>query len=429
MQNNPPEDRRAQPSRAGTVASIARRVLPLLLIAAGSLPLSAQRPLMPADTGGVGFHVIAMVTEARPAVGGESRRERYLTQPMLLLHDPGPRFSGHLMLNFEAWTLGDGELNAGTWGEGFIDRRHPHTFLHELMFSTQGTRGLFGVSVSGGRGFVPFGSDDPMTRPFVKYPFNHHLAQVLERWAAVGALRVGRVAIEGAAFNGDEPDGPRSLGERERFGDSWASRVTLWPIDALELQASHARVESPEHPDGGGLDHEKWHGSGRLDFAVGAYPVYALYEWARTDELDAGVRAFRFTTSLLEGAADVRQVRLALRWERTTRPEEPRVEDPFRTARPHEDATLLGVTRWEGLSAHLAGTGGSGELHVSPFLEVGRFRVREVTGALFDPVAFYGGEVQWSLSAGLRIGVGVRTLRTGRYGVALRSGVRTGTMH
>ena len=29
----------------------------------------------------------------------------------------------------------DGELALGDWGEGFVDRRHPHTYLHELVLS------------------------------------------------------------------------------------------------------------------------------------------------------------------------------------------------------------------------------------------------------------------------------------------------------
>jgi hypothetical protein len=408
-------------------------IIAVLLCAAFSAlfqPLSAQLfvpALAPADTGGVGFHAIGLLTRVSPAVGGEAMRELYLTQPMVMIHDPRPHFSGHMMLNFEAWTLKDGELNAGTWGEGFVDRRHPHTFLHELVFSAHIRSGLFGASVAGGRGFVPFGSDDPMARPFVKYPFNHHLAQILERWLAVGTLRVGRVALEGAAFNGDEPDGPRSTGRRSRFGDSYAARATLWPWDALELSASRAWVESPENPDGGGLDHRKWHASARLDAAPRRVPLYALYEWARTDEYDEDAPAFTFESTLLEAGVGLGDTRLALRWERTTRPEEERLEDPFRSARPHEDATLMGVTRWSGLTLHAGRTGAVGDVTVAPFLEIGRVRVEEISGGLFDPTAFYGDDEQWSVSAGVRVTAGVRPQRVGRYGEALRGGV-LGTM-
>jgi hypothetical protein len=403
-------------------------LLALAMLSAFGRPVAAQLmvPEIPAaDTGGVGFQAIGLMTQARPGVAGEHIREFYVTQPIIVLHDPGPHVSGHMMLNFEAWSLKDGELNAGTWGEGFVDRRHPHTFLHEVMFSAQAQGGIFGGSVAAGRGVVPFGSDDPMTRPFVKYPFNHHLAQVLERWMGVGAVRVGRFAVEAATFNGDEPDGPRSTGDKSRIGDSFAGRATVWPLDALELQLSRAWVESPEHVGGGSLDHEKWHASARWDAALGGLPLYALYEWGRTDEFDDETKAYSFETTLLEGAVDVETTRVALRWERTTRPEEERLEDPFRTARPHEDATLIGVTRWSGLTLHLENAGGSGSLRLAPFFEVSRLHVEEVTGALFDPLAFYGKDVQWSLSAGVRVSTGIRPVRMGRYGVALRSGSHT----
>jgi hypothetical protein len=170
---------------------------------------------------------------------------------------------------------------------------------------------------------------------------------------------------------------------------------------------------------GGGLDHRKWHGSGRLAIAPGGVPLYALYEWARTDEHDGDALAFSFESDLFEAAIDVGAVRVAGRWERTTRPEEARLEDPFRSARPHEDATLLGVTRWRGLTLHVAHRGPAGELSIAPFVEVARQNVREITGGIFDPVSFYGGAVQWSFSAGLRVSTGIRHGRAGRYGVAL----------
>ena len=397
----------------------------LLCLAIGGrldgLGAQAFPPMAPADTGGVGFHAIGLVTQARPAMAGEPKRELYLTQPIVFMHDPRPHLSGHMMLNFEAWTLEGGELNAGTWGEGFVDRRHPHTFLHEVVVSAHASSGIFGGSLTAGRGFVPFGSDDPMVRPFVKYPFNHHLAQILERWVGIGTARVGRFALEGALFNGDEPEGPRSTGRRSRFGDSYAARVTVWPWDALEVQASHAVVESPEHADGGGLDHRKWHASGRFAAAPGGFPVYALYEWARTEEHDDAEHAFTFSSTLFETAVDLRRFRVALRWERTTRPEEERLEDPFRSARPDDDATLLGVTRWSGTTLHVALPSAAARVEVSPFFEVGRLRVEEITGGLFDPAAIYGDdEVHWSLSAGLKVSAGVRLLRSGRYGEAVR---------
>jgi hypothetical protein len=122
---------------------------------------------------------------------------------------------------------------------------------------------------------------------------------------------------------------------------------------------------------------------------------------------------------------DVKTTRVALRWERTTRPEEERLEDLFRTARPHDDVSLIGVTRWSGLTLNVSNAGGTGSLRLDPFFEVSRLRVEEVTGALFDPRSFYGNDVQWSVSAGVRVSTGIRTVRMGRYGVALRGDAHT----
>ena len=41
-------------------------------------------------------------------------------------------------LNLEGATMSNGELNTGALGEGFVDRRHPHTYLHEGVLSVLG---------------------------------------------------------------------------------------------------------------------------------------------------------------------------------------------------------------------------------------------------------------------------------------------------
>src|SRR5687768_17177992 len=129
-----------------------------------------------------GAHAVGLATHATPAISNRSLTEFYLTQPAVMLHVlQGPlQFEG--MLNLEGLTLRRGELNAGVWGEGYMDRRHPHTFLHEAMAVVRplGAGGALDVSLAAGKGFAPFGTDDPMSRPFVKFPANHHLSQVLE---------------------------------------------------------------------------------------------------------------------------------------------------------------------------------------------------------------------------------------------------------
>ena len=105
------------------------------------------------------------------------------TAVMLNLESTSRRLMLRLTTNFEGLTQRDGEVTLGSWGNGFIDSRHPHHLLHEAMasfnvFSSNGG----GLSLSAGQGFAPYGTDDPMGRPSAKYPTNHHLSQIPERF-------------------------------------------------------------------------------------------------------------------------------------------------------------------------------------------------------------------------------------------------------
>jgi hypothetical protein len=395
------------------------RVLPwvtCVLLSAASSPVSAQAHEHGMQGLRIGAQAMMLLTHASPALAGNDLTEGYLTQPMLLGHANWRGLAARLTVNLEGWTLDRGELNAGNAGEGYVDRRHPHTFLHEAMLSASAEHDGWVGSIAAGRGFAPFGTDDPMARPLAKYSANHHLAQILERWLVMGALRRGPVMVEAGLFNGDEPTAPESLGRLSRVGDSWSLRVTLLPIENVELQASHAQVESPEHTPGGGLDHRKWSASARATTERG----YALLEWARTHEYSSnGRRAFAFGSLLGEASTAVRAFTVAARYERTTRPEEERLSDAFRSARPHADENIIGVTRWRIATLHVARAFDFGELHVAPFAEASRLSVEEITGSIFDPVEHYGSSNQWSLSAGFRIGAGARHERMGRYGVAV----------
>src|SRR3990170_5054614 len=166
-----------------------------------------------------------------------------------------------------------------------------------------------------------------MTRPFVKYPVNHHLAQVLERAGVIAAARAGRLTLEAASFNGDEPESPSDWPAWDRIGDSWSLRATVRPGPPAELQASFADVTSPEISFGGGLDHRKMSTSARYETSR----RYALVEWARTSERDRGKEAFAFVSALAEGALAVGRARVSFRAERTERPEEERLANVFRT--------------------------------------------------------------------------------------------------
>ena len=357
-------------------------------------------------------------TWANPVPRGGSLGELRVVQPTLMAHAGTLRNRLRLLttINLEGLTIPDGELAPGDWGEGFMDRRHPHTYVHEAVLTYYQPFGSGAFSVSAGKGFAPFGTDDPMSRPALRYPVNHHLAQILERSIAILGVRSGPVLLEAGLFNGDEPDRPGRWPRIGRFADSWSGRVTAYPAAGLEVQASHAQVHSPEHRAGFGIDQSKWSLSGRWSGSVRRFPVYAMMEWARTSEANG---FFVFHSLLAEGAWSPGQHRLQYRFERTERPEEERTIGPFRSIRPHLENSILGTTRW---SIHTAGYAFRGLpldwIDAVPFIEVSYGRIARVGGGLFDPEAFYGKTSFWTFGIGARLGLGQPMHRMGRYGVA-----------
>ncbi len=366
--------------------------------------------------------VIALATRVSPAVFGMVRSEAQLTQPMLMFR--GARRAGAFryaaMLNAERWSMPDGEPVAGIWGEGFIDRRHPHTVVHEVMIT--GVRQVAGasLSLSAGKGIVPFGTDDPMARPLAKYPANHHLSQVLERIQLVIAIRPGtHAAVELALFNGDDPAGPTASPQWRRFGDSRAVRLSVWPRTSIEIQASGASVRSPEFASGEGLDQHKFSGSARLTPRRGAMR-YALLEWARTEERYRRREIVGYGTVLAEGVVGRGAISVGGRLEQTSRPEEERLLDPFRTARPANDLTIKGITRWRlaTLQASVA-MPHAGSLHGLLFGEVTRaVSTPLLSPVLLDPRDVIGSASAWHVSLGARVGAGSMASRVGRYGAS-----------
>lgn len=375
---------------------------------------------------------IPLVTRARHTAGGGTLTEGYLSQPLLMAH--GAWLDGRLRLdaalNGEGVTLRRGELSTGGFGEGYVDRRHPHTYVHELMLSGVGALRGLSWSVSAGRGFAPFGTDDPMMRPLEKFPINHHLSQILERGLVVGAVRAGRVILEGGTFTGEEPESPSSLPIAARFGDSWAVRATLLPTAWSELQASYASVVSPEERASFGLDQRKQSVSARSISPDGRR--YLLAEWARTVDRDPNrdVDVFAYETVLVEGSAMIGRVGVAVRLEQTERPEEERLADPFRTLRPHIDLGITGITRWRAASLALTMPSVTGDLIAGfPFVEVQRFGVAaRDERATFSPQDFYGSRPPWMATAGVRLRYGPLHARMGRYGVARPQGPAIATL-
>lgn len=363
---------------------------------------------------------IPVVTRADPTATRSALAEGYLSQPAIMAHGEWEWLRAVATLNLEGLTLARGELSTGAYGEGFVDRRHPHTYVHELLAGAEA--GAFGVrgSLFAGRGFVPFGSDDPMVRPFEKYPVNHHLSQVLERVVVVGAVRRGPVIVEAATFNGDEPVSPGASPQFDRFGDSWSTRATFLPVGGLELSASRASLTSPEVAAGRGLDQIKSSVVARFSRWTETSWRYALAEWARTDERNDGRLTTRLGTWLGEAAVCRDGFVGAARLERTDRPEEEQLADPFRTPRPPIDLTNLGVSRWTTLTVSLSPPA-IRRWFVSgrPFVEVAR--IAAVPGnppGVFDADRRYGASRMWMLSAGVRLRAGASHGRMGRYGVA-----------
>jgi len=394
------------------------RLFPAILV---GLLLAPGIACAQALTGDVGAQAIVGTFHADPVPGGDPLTELKLVQPLLMLRAgvPAWRLGFIGTLDFEGWTMPNGELAPGDWGEGFVDRRHPHTYVHELLLVGDVVRQAdYRFSLTAGKGFAPFGTDDPMSRPFVRYPVNHHLAQILERWVGIAALSIGPVTLEGGLFDGDEPEHPGQWPRfGGRFGDSWSARLTVRPVKSIELQGSHASVASPEHRPGAGLTQRKWDVSGRFSGRLGSHPAYALVEWANTTEADG---FFEFSSILGEGSWSPGRHRFAYRFERTSRQEEERLIDPFRSERPHLDNQIFGTTRW---TVHTVGYAfaiplSTLRLDLSPLVEVSAGRVDKIDG-LFDPEAFYGETTFWSLTIGARIAFGMPMHRMGRYGAAL----------
>jgi hypothetical protein len=252
---------------------------------------------------------------------------------------------------------------------------------------------------------------------------NHHLAQVLERLILAGAVHRGPVLVEGALFNGDEPVSPGTAPVRGHFGNSWAGRVTLLPVQGLELSGSYASVTSPEFRPGGGLDQRKWHLGVRYEPSQPRGRVrYAFAEWGRTADRFGQFEAFHFTTAVAEATVDANLADLSVRLERTTRPEEERLLDPFRSPRPLSDNNIIGVTRWSTATVTLSRPlVAYGAFQASGFLEGAYLRPREtLSPTVFVPREFYQAGTLWMLSAGVRLSIGHEHANMGRYGAAAR---------
>jgi hypothetical protein len=378
---------------------------------------------------GSGWHVMGM-SQVYPIVTvgfGNNANEAvrtnalYLTQPVLManLEAPSMRIVLRTTVNFEGVTQEDGELTFGAWGEGFLDRRHPHTLLHEAMLSANfWDVGGGALSLSAGKGFAPYGTDDPMARPVAKFPTNHHLLQILERFLAGAAYRRSGWSIEAAVFGGSEPTGPYDFSNIEDFPSSWSARIArrfggTGLLAEWELSASYGHVVEV-HDDAerttrlvnGYVRHDRVHHFGHL---------YALVEASLSEP--AG-EAGGYWSVLGEAQLGRGRHQPYVRLEVATRPEYVRAGVPGSAGfyRYDHDAGPIGATRWfiaaAGYNYHLTRL----PFSARPFLEVQFHNVANERGdvaarELFGTTNFF------ALTTGARLYFGGGPMRMGSYGV------------
>ena len=372
---------------------------------------SSMAQLFPIVTAGEPFDADAQLND----------RQSYLTQPAIMVNatSPSRRVVVRTTLNFEAVTQADGEYTFGGWGEGFIDKRHPHTLLHEFMVSVNAWSVAGGsASLSVGKGFAPYGTEDPMGRPAVKFPTNHHLSQILERWTVNGVyLHESGWTLEAGVFGGAEPEDAYDLSNIESFGDSWSVRAgrrfgaaaqnTPWEVTAslARVVESHGSEEEVTKLMNVGVRYERRLHAGSL---------YTLLEASRSQP--RGEQGFYAV--LGEAQLSTRRHRPYARFELATRPEYHR-EGPLGTPgffRYDHDTHTDGATRWAISTLGYGYDLSEGSVAARPFVEVQHNKVTRARGDV-DPGALFGQTGFWSLSAGFRLFFGGGPMRMGIYGV------------
>lgn len=389
----------------------------------------------------LGASGVLSLTRVSPAPGGQPLTETYFEQPMVMVS--GSALDGHLRffsaVSFDRLTTPDGVLTLGAWGAGYYDREHPHEYLHEAIASLvgqiNGTQHSGEVSISGGKGVVPFGSDPPMDRPALHVPVNHHWSQIMERALVVVALRLGRVVIEGSLFDGNEsgvttttlsssdtshqhggvlvPQPPPRTG----FGQSRTARLTWRPSAALEFRASAGTIRAPGHHPGAGAEPQPmWNLSAKFDRPGAATRTTIMAELGR-----ASVER-PYWTALAEGQLELRQQhRFYYRVERTDRPEAPRTADLFHTAIDTLGVTPIAASRWFVQTAGYGYRLQSRWIAIEPIMEVALAHVSSLGSPPVNLDALYVKRTLWSGVLALRVTLG-RSHMMGQYGAMAADG-------
>jgi hypothetical protein len=199
-------------------------------------------------------------------------------------------------------------LQTGETADGrtnLVDRQHPHDAFMELAASlgipVGGRSSLFlyfglpGEPALGPPSFMhrPSGVDLPDS------PLGHHWMDVTHVSFGVATLGfvAGPVKLDASAFNGREPDEHRWGIEGPRFS-SFSARLTVNPSPGLSIQASAARLESPEilHP---GVDVTRT--SVSVSYSRKGWNTTAI--WGR-NERSANLTSSRFTAYSPRRATD-----------------------------------------------------------------------------------------------------------------------------
>jgi hypothetical protein len=183
---------------------------------------------------------------------------------MVMLMGSRPAGRGRLglraMLSAEPWTIGDEGypllLQTGETADGrtpLVDRQHPHDLFMELAATYSRPLGEDGsVFVYLGLPGEPALGPPAFPHRFSAWenpaaPLAHHWQDSTHIAFGVATLGVtrGPWKLEGSLFTGREPDQHRTDVEDPKM-DSWSLRASWQPVPNWSLQASFARLESPE---------------------------------------------------------------------------------------------------------------------------------------------------------------------------------------
>ena len=258
-----------------------------------------------------------------------------------------------------------------------------------------------------------------MSRPAVKYPTNHHLSQILERFTLNGVYSSPRFSAEVGVFGGNEPTTPYDFSNAESFANSWSTRLAArfgapsMGVFPWELSGSYGYVVE-EHDDAeegvtvlynAALRHETMAAVGRS---------YALIEASMSDPADHD----GYFSVLAEGAVTRGMHMPYARIEYATRPEYPREGEPGTDEffRYDHDAEPIGSTRWLIAVAGYGLEATSLPFSARPFVEVQWNQVAADEGGI-DPDDLFGRSSFFGLTAGFRLFLGGEPMRMGAYGV------------